>query len=200
VKPRPPVLDRIAAWLGLELDTAKVETLGAYAEWLVGEGSALGGIGPGEADRVWDRHIADSLAFGVGLRATATVLDVGSGVGLPGIPLAIGFPSASVTLLDRSSRRTDALVRVARILGLSVTVVTGEAERHQGAYDRVVMRATLRPDRVAELRRLVAPGGDIVVGIGRAELPAELPAVGSPVHVDSEVLENGAWLLMIPVA
>jgi 16S rRNA (guanine527-N7)-methyltransferase len=190
----------MAGWLGVELDTAQVEALGTYTEWLVGEGSALGGLGPGEADRIWDRHIADSLAFGVGLRSAATVLDVGSGVGLPGIPLAIGFPRAAVTLLDRSSRRTDALVRVARILGLSVTVVTGEVERHQGAYDRVVMRATLRPDRVAELPRLVTPGGDIVVGIGRAGLPAELPAVGSLVHVDSEVLENGAWLLMIPVA
>jgi 16S rRNA G527 N7-methylase RsmG len=105
-----------------------------------------------------------------------------------------------MTLLDRSSRRTDALVRVAKILGLSVTVATGEVERHRGAYDRVVIRATLRPNRVAELTSLVTPGGDIVVGIGRAGPPAELPAIGSLVHVDPEILENGAWLLMIPVA
>jgi 16S rRNA (guanine527-N7)-methyltransferase len=200
VKPRPAVLDRISTWLGLALDPAQVAALGAYAEWLVGEGAALGGLGPDEADRIWDRHIADSLAFGIGLRPSATVLDVGSGLGLPGIPLAIGFPRAAVTLLDRSQRRTDALLRVARILALSVTVVTGDAHRHQGVYDRVVMRASLRPDRVVELLNLVAPGGDLVVGIGRAGPPPEPPALGSLVRIDPEILENGAWLLMIPVA
>ncbi len=200
MKPPPAVLDRIADWLGLTLDAAQVEALGAYAEWLVEEGAAYGGLGPDEADRIWDRHIADSLAFGVGLRTTATILDVGSGVGLPGIPLAIGFPRAAVTLLDRSRRRTDALLRVAKILALSVTVVTGEVRAHQGSYDRVVMRAVLRPDRVAELRRLVASGGDIVVGIGRTGRPSQPPSEGSLVQVGPEVLENGAWLLMIPVA
>ncbi len=105
-----------------------------------------------------------------------------------------------MTLLDRSGRRTDAMLRVAKILALSVTVVTGEAHRHHGAYDRVVMRAALRPDRVTELRRLVESGGDIVVGIGRTGRPPETPSEGSLIHVGPEVLENGAWLLMIPVA
>lgn len=200
MKPPPAVLDRIADWLGLTLDAGQIEALGAYAGWLVEEGMALGGLGPDETERIWDRHIADSLAFGIGLRTNATILDVGSGVGLPGIPLAIGFPRAAVTLLDRSLRRTDALLRVTRILGLPMTVVTGEVRDHRGSYDRVVMRAVLRPDRVAVLRRLVASGGDIVVGIGRTGRPSQPPSEGSVVHIAPEVLENGAWLLMIPVA
>jgi 16S rRNA (guanine527-N7)-methyltransferase len=200
VKHHLGVINRTADWLGVEFDSSQIDVLVAYADWLVTEGAAIGGIGPGEVDRVWDRHIADSLVFGLGIRAEATILDVGSGVGLPGIPLAIGNPDAVVSVLDRSGRRTDALRRVARMLELQVDVLTADVRRHVGRYDRVVMRAVLRPDRAGELRRLVVPGGDIVVGIGRGDRPSEPPGEGSLVQVDPKVLESGAWLLMIPVA
>jgi 16S rRNA (guanine527-N7)-methyltransferase len=198
VKQPRDIIEPVADWLGIDISDEQLETLIRYADWLATEGVALGGIGPGEVERVWDRHIADSLVFGTGLWHGASVLDVGSGLGLPGIPLAISQPGLRVTLLDRSQRRTDALHRVVRMLDLRCTVSTGDIARHHGTYDRLVMRAVLRGDRVLGLRRLVAPGGSMVIGVGRRQRPSEPDPPASLLRIGPEVLENGAWLLIIP--
>lgn len=192
------IIGPVADWLGIDISDRQLETLVRYADWLTTEGVVLGGIGPGEAERVWDRHIADSLVFGKGLWRGASVLDVGSGLGLPGVPLAISQPGVRVTLLDRSERRTDALHRVARMLDLRCTVSTGDVARHHGTYDRLVMRAVPPADQAPSLRRLVTPGGSMVVGVGRRQRPAEPDPPASLLRIGPEVLENGAWLLIIP--
>ena len=130
-------LASVATWLGIELDAAQVGLLVSYADWLVTEAATSGAIGPAEPDRIWDRHVLDALTFGHGLAGAASVIDVGTGAGLPGIPLAIAFPHTEVTLLDRSTSRTDALHRIARILGIPVRVVTADVRDHDGRYARV---------------------------------------------------------------
>ena len=81
---------------------------------MLDRGIKLGLIGPREADRIWDRHILNSLALADLIPEGSSVVDVGSGAGLPGIPLAIVRPDLSVTLLDPMLRRTTFLKRSSR--------------------------------------------------------------------------------------
>ena len=79
----------LAADLGITLSEVQVDQLQTYGRWLADEGVTAGGIGPEEPRRLFDRHLADSLTFLAGIPSSATtLLDVGSGVGLPGIPIA----------------------------------------------------------------------------------------------------------------
>jgi 16S rRNA (guanine527-N7)-methyltransferase len=114
-----------------------------YAEILRGRAVEWGLLGPREADRVWDRHILNCAALGELIPEGSTVVDVGSGAGLPGIPLAILRPDLIVTLLEPLLRRSMFLMEVVDELGLGerVTVVRERAEDHQGRYDVVVARA-----------------------------------------------------------
>ncbi len=76
------------------------EAMSRYVDILLDRGVTWGLIGPREADRVWQRHIDNSLALSALIPADAVVVDVGSGAGLPGVPLALARPDLRVTLLD----------------------------------------------------------------------------------------------------
>lgn len=203
---------RAASWAGVPLVAAAWQGLERYAGWLVEEAIPAGGLGPREADRVWDRHIADSLTFARpwGDSGPASLLDVGSGVGLPGIPLALVYPATRVMLLDRGGRRTRMLDRIVRILELpGVAVIRRQAGEVSGRFDGVTFRASLPPpDALALSARLLLPDGVAVLGLSRrAERPDGIDAlVGTAgtldldlevVSVPPEVLDAPSWLLMI---
>ena len=87
-----------ARWCGLELSQQQIDALSEYAEWLVAEAIPAGGLGPREASRIWDRHIADSLVFATAWRDVEVpheLLDIGSGVGLPESPWPSRGPSVA---------------------------------------------------------------------------------------------------------
>jgi 16S rRNA (guanine527-N7)-methyltransferase len=119
------------------------QTIQTYAEILQGRAIEWGLLGPREADRVWDRHILNSAALGELIPDGSSVVDVGSGAGLPGIPLAILRPDLTVTLLEPLLRRSTFLTEVVDELGIAarVRVVRERAEDHKGRYDVVVARA-----------------------------------------------------------
>ncbi len=132
-------------------EAERQELLERYVDILLDRGVRWGLIGPREGDRIWDRHIANSLVL-VDLIATgASVVDVGSGAGLPGIPLAIARPDLRMTLLEPMLRRTTFLKDVVDELGLGarVQIVRGRAEELTTTYDVVTVRA------VAPLERLL---------------------------------------------
>jgi 16S rRNA (guanine527-N7)-methyltransferase len=122
-----------------------------YVDILRGEGLIRGLIGPREVDRIWDRHILNSAAVAGLVDRNATVVDVGSGAGLPGIPLAVLRPDLRVTLLEPLLRRVTFLNEAVEALALAerVTVVRARAEEHRQQYAVVVARA------VAPLVKLV---------------------------------------------
>ncbi|MER8183298.1 16S rRNA (guanine(527)-N(7))-methyltransferase RsmG [Kitasatospora sp. NPDC094015] len=123
-----------------------------YTELLATAGVQRGLIGPREVPRLWDRHVLNCAVLAELLPAGATLCDVGSGAGLPGIPVAMARPDVSVTLLEPLLRRTTFLEEVVRLLGLeNVTVVRGRAEEMVGklAVDVVTARAVAPLDRLA---------------------------------------------------
>jgi 16S rRNA (guanine527-N7)-methyltransferase len=89
----------------------RVDTASAYAHLLASRGVEWGLIGPREVDRIWERHVLNSVAVSALVPEDATVVDVGSGAGLPGIPLAMARPDLRVTLLEPLQRRATFLTR-----------------------------------------------------------------------------------------
>ena len=122
-----------------------------YTNLLATRGVEWGLIGPREADRLWERHVLNSVAVAGHVPQGALLVDVGSGAGLPGIPLALARPDVIVTLLEPLLRRATFLVEVVEELGLAgrVRVVRARAEDHAERYDVVTARA------LAPLPRLV---------------------------------------------
>ncbi len=193
-------LTRAAAFAGIELVEQAEVLLTTYAAWLREEAIPAGGLGPGEGPAVERRHVADSLTFAVGWRGIPppdTIVDLGSGVGLPGIPLAITHPTAQVVLVERSGRRARLARRACRVLGLeNVEVIEEDLCRRRRPAEAVVARGVMPPAALLPvLRRLVAPGGVGVVGGSHRSEPR---VVGyRVVPIPAEVLDQPAWLLMM---
>lgn len=161
----------LATGLNLELTPWMLDQIDALAQWLEGEGVASGGLGPRETDRIADRHLLDSLSFAAGWESPPdTVADFGSGVGLPGLVLAVVWPFTRVTLIDRSSKRCDLARRATRVAEIEgVEVVQADIFSVSELRSAIVCRAaapasTLRP----LLEERLLPGCRAVVsGDGR---------------------------------
>ena len=126
-----------------------------YADTLATVGIERGLIGPGETERLWDRHILNCAALAELISPGERVADIGSGAGLPGIPLALARPQLGITLIEPLLRRADFLRETAAALGLDITVVRGRAEdrtvrNEVGLFDVVTSRAVAPLDRLAK--------------------------------------------------
>ena len=184
--------------MGVELGATALERLEVFEQWLAKEAIRAGGLGPGEVNRLHDRHIGDSILFGAGLDPiTEHVLDIGSGVGLPGIPLAIVMGATRFTLLDRSGRRVDLMRRAVRILELeNVVVEQGEIETRLDQESAVVSRATLPPDRARDLiLPRLGPQGRAVLGGSWKRRPHYQGWV--TMEIPATVLDQTIWLLIM---
>lgn len=137
-----------------------------YAGLLATEGVVRGLIGPREAPRLWDRHLLNCAVLGELLPQDATVCDIGSGAGLPGLVVAIARPDLQVTLVEPLLRRTTFLEEVVAELELdNVTVVRGRADALHGiqVFDVVTSRAVAPLERLLQWSMpLVAPEGALV--------------------------------------
>ena len=141
----------------------------AYAHILATDGVLKGLIGPREIPRIWDRHIMNSAVVVPRVPHGATVADIGTGAGLPGIVWAIARPDLRVALVEPLLRRTSFLEEVVRDLGLdNVTVVRSRAEDVHQTYDVVTARAVAALDKLGRwCLPLVSPGGVLLALKGR---------------------------------
>jgi 16S rRNA (guanine(527)-N(7))-methyltransferase RsmG len=189
---------RASQWAGLPLEENQAVSLHMFREWLLTEAVEAGGLGPNEEDRIDNRHIGDSLVFARGFETPpAEILDVGSGVGLPGIPLAIVMPDTEFVLLDRSARRADLMRRVTRVLELpNVEVVHGDIANWNRLVDGLVSRASLSPEEaLTSFKRVLKPTGTAVIGGSWASRPE---VVGFDLlEVPATVLDQRVWLLIM---
>ena len=178
----------------------------AYADLLRTAGVTRGLIGPREADRLWDRHLLNSAAAAGAFPSTGLVADIGSGDGLPGVPLAILRPELTVRLVEPLLRRATFLSEVVSELGLSnVEVIRSRAEDLHGSWTvpTVTARAVAPLDRLAGwCLPLVAAGGCLLALKGdRAddELAAALPTLRRLGATAWSVEEHGSGLVDPPV-
>lgn len=146
--PTPP--DAVTAIFG-EATEAAIQ----YAQILAGAGVERGLLGPREVSRVWDRHVLNSAVVAELLEPNEQIADIGSGAGLPGIPLALARPDIHVTLVEPLLRRSDFLREVIDELGINCRVVRGRAEDRAvrdevGESDAVVSRAVASLDKLTK--------------------------------------------------
>jgi 16S rRNA (guanine527-N7)-methyltransferase len=141
------------------------ESISQYVDILASRGIDWGLMGPREGERLWDRHILNSIAAADLFPSGSSVVDVGSGAGLPGIPLAVLRPDLRVTLLESLLRRASFLELAVDELGLGdrVTVVRGRAEEYRGTFDVVTSRAVAPlPRLIGWCLPLVGTGGRVI--------------------------------------
>ncbi|WP_040509364.1 16S rRNA (guanine(527)-N(7))-methyltransferase RsmG [Gordonia soli] len=185
----------------------RLELAVRYRDILADDGVRLGLIGPREVPRLWDRHVLNCAVIGEAIDSELSVTDVGSGAGLPGIPLAIARPDLSITLLEPLLRRSEFLSRVVDELGLAATVVRGRAEEAEvratiGLADVVTSRAVAPLDRLAKWSAPLIRVGGQLVAIKGASAPQEIEehraVVGRTGLADLATRQCGVSLLEQP--
>jgi 16S rRNA (guanine527-N7)-methyltransferase len=202
VDTEPAVPPEAAAVFGPAVDRAA-----EYARLLATDGTVRGLIGPREIPRLWDRHLLNSAAIASLVPAGARVVDVGSGAGLPGIPLALARPDLTVTLLEPLARRVAFLTECVERLRLdTVTVIRGRAEegpvrRELGGADVVTARAVAPLDKLAGwCLPLLRPGGQLLALKGSSaaeELAAAGPLAGASAAVLTEAGNPPATVIVV---
>lgn len=196
----PPAV--AAAVFGDRLDLAR-----RYCAALATAGVERGLIGPREVPRLWDRHILNCAVLGELIAEGAAVVDIGSGAGLPGIPLAIARPDLRITLVEPLLRRTIFLSEFIEAAGLDITVVRGRAEqsgvlKEAGGADVVTSRAVAPLAKLTQWSLpLLRDHGRMLAlkGVSAAEeLARDAEAISRAGAGNATVLECGVGIVETP--
>jgi 16S rRNA (guanine527-N7)-methyltransferase len=185
-----------AAEAARELYGSRAPALSKYVDILTTRGIERGLLGPKEAERVWDRHILNSAALSGFIGRGSTVIDVGSGAGLPGIPVALLRPDLRVTLLEPLLRRFTFLTETVAELALEqrVFVVRGRAEEHTVQYDVVMARAVAPLGRLITWCNPLRRAGGALLALKGESAPGEVHAAADVLRrlrVRAEVTQAG---------
>jgi 16S rRNA (guanine527-N7)-methyltransferase len=187
VTPLPPTpeFDAACRTIGLSLDDTERQLLGQYLALLLETNKQFNLTAIREPDQAWQRHILDSLSVLPFLHDSLRIIDIGSGGGLPGIPLAITCPVGRFTLLEATGKKAGFLKHAAKVMALgNVSVVNDRAETvgqdktHRQKYELAVARA-VGPMRVMleYALPLIKTGGRVLAMKGR-KVEAELDEAG----------------------
>jgi 16S rRNA (guanine527-N7)-methyltransferase len=172
--------DKAQRALGRRLRAAETASMGKYLNLLIKWQKSQRLIGSSDPNWIVDNVIVDSLLFTQAIpRELSTLCDLGSGAGIPGIPLSVVMPSIHVTLIEARQRRGSFLSTVIRELGLhNCTLLNRRLEdvvpELRGRFNAVVMRCAGSPaSLLTKVRHVIAPGG-VVIASGppkRQEIP-----------------------------
>ena len=186
-----------------EIFGAQMEQARGYFKALVRDGDLLGLLGPREMPKLWTRHILNSAVVAELVLDGKTVADVGSGAGLPGIPMALAQPNAHFTLIEPMERRSDWLKLMVEELGLAnVTVKRARAEEVGDVYDIVTARAV---SALPKLLKMCVPltkhGGEVIAlkGSKAGEEIDESKKLQKKLGIESfEIIKLGGQFLVDP--
>ena len=189
------------AIFGDQIDQAR-----SFAQTLAGDSDELGLLGPRELDKLWSRHILNSAVVAELVRPGDKVADVGSGAGLPGIPMAIARPDAEFVLIEPMERRSSWILEVVEDLGLkNVRVLRSRAEDvTEQDFDIVTARAVAALDKLLKMCvPLLKPGGALIAlkGSKAAEEMANAKKLEKKLGISSfEILVCGEKFLPEPTS
>ncbi len=155
-----------------------------YANWLASAGIERGLLGPREQERIWDRHIANCAVVEELIPENSVVYDIGSGAGLPGLPIALVRPDLNLVLIEPLLRRANFLNEVVTDLGLTnrVQVIRDRAESAKLPTANVVTARAVAPlgKLLTWALPLVSRGG-LVLAMKGASAQEEIEAAESEI-------------------
>lgn len=172
-----PTLDELIARHFPEKEGA----IRAYADFLKGAGIERGLIGPREGDRIWERHILNSLFVTQLLPQGASLFDIGSGAGLPGIVIALARPDLKVTLIEPLERRVEFLKEATK--GTDIQVIRGRAQDVKKSADYVTARAVAALDKLKKMSwHMLKMNGSLLAMKGESAAKEMEAVPGSILH------------------
>ena len=168
----------------------------AFAQFLVGAGIERGLIGPREGERIWDRHIFNCLPVTQLLPNGASLFDIGSGAGLPGIVIALARPDLQVTLIEPLERRVEFLneaVSAIPDLPFPIQVLRGRAQDVKKSADFVTARAVAPLEKLKKMSwHMVKTGGSLLAMKGESAASEMVGVKGAELHeIKLEGIELG---------
>jgi 16S rRNA (guanine527-N7)-methyltransferase len=156
----------------------QLELARAYTDRLAKDCETFGLLGPRELPRIWGRHVINSALLSDLVPAGSRVADIGSGAGLPGIPMAIAQPDAQFTLIEPMERRSGWLQQVIDDLGIkNADVIRARAEEVQRTdFDIATARAVAALDKLLKLLTPLIRGseGKTVLAMKGSRAPEEI--------------------------
>jgi 16S rRNA (guanine527-N7)-methyltransferase len=189
-----------AGAVGVNLSATQIESLHAFEHLLAAVAVPRGMISAGDVERLWPRHILDSLRGTAEIAHHGRVADLGSGAGLPGIPLAVALPLSSFVLIEPRRARAAFLEAAAADLRLAnAEVRLSRAERITDRFDVVVSRAVASAAETWALAEpLLEPAGRLVYWGGRAFDEASMGMVGASYRLSThpDLAEAGPLVIM----
>ena len=162
------------------------EAIAAFADFLVGPGIERGLIGPREGERIWDRHIFNCLPITQLLPNGASLFDIGSGAGLPGVVIALARPDLQVTLIEPLERRVEFLNEVVAAIGdlpFPIQVLRGRAQDIKKSADFVTARAVAPLEKLKKMSwHMVKTGGSLLAMKGESAATEMVGVKGAELH------------------
>jgi 16S rRNA (guanine527-N7)-methyltransferase len=180
----------------IELDEMRLVAISKYIDLLLKWNARINLTAIRAPEEIVQRHFGDSLFVARHILAEGpvkTAIDLGSGAGFPGVPIALLAPEVEVTLIESNQKKSTFLKELIHTLGLrNVKVFSGRAEGYSQSVDLVTLRAVEKFEQVLLLAfRLVSPNGRIALLIGTSQ-----------VDLAKSLLQDVQWLepLAIPIS